>query len=70
MFDLIHGLGNILCVLAILGVPIAMIKPSLIKQDNRFLALRALGGLFLIGFMLVAVGAYYGGMLQPTPIPQ
>jgi hypothetical protein len=70
MFELIHGLGNILCVLAIIGLPLGLLKPSLLKQPDRFAVLRTLGSLFLIGFMLVAVGAYYGGMLQPTPIPQ
>lgn len=65
MFELIHGLGNILCVLALAGVPIALIKPQLIKQQSRGDALKLLGGLFLTGFVLVAVGAYYGGMLIP-----
>ncbi len=63
MFELIHGLGNIICVLALVGVPIAMIKPQLIKQSTRLDAIKLLGGLFVAGFILVAVGAYYGGML-------
>jgi hypothetical protein len=60
MFDLIYGLGNILCVLALAGVPLALLKPDLLKQDSRSEALRKVGGLFLIGFVMVAVGQYYG----------
>ncbi len=60
MFDLIYGLGNILCVLALAGVPLALLKPDLLKQDSRSEALRKVGALFLIGFVMVAVGQYYG----------
>lgn len=60
MFDLIYGLGNIVCVLALAGVPLALLKPELLKQHSRTEALRLVGGLFLIGFLMVAVGQYYG----------
>ena len=35
MFDLIFGLGNILCVLAVCGLPIGLINPTFLKQKNR-----------------------------------
>lgn len=63
MYEMIHGLGNILCVLAIAGLPIGLIKPALLKQETRIEVIKVLSILFLSGFCLVAVGAYYGGML-------
>jgi hypothetical protein len=59
MFELIYGLGNIVCVLALAGVPLALIKPALLKQHSRTDAVRMMGGLFLGGFLMVAVGQFY-----------
>jgi hypothetical protein len=60
MFDLIFGLGNIICVLALCGLPIGLINPVLLKQKTRSAVFQLLGSLFLVGFVMVAVGQYYG----------
>lgn len=60
MFDLIFGLGNILCVLAVCGLPIGLINPIFLKQKSRADVFKVLGSLFLLGFGMVAVGQYYG----------
>lgn len=63
MFALVHGLGNIICVLSLFAFVIGLINPTLIKQESRQGVMRFSAVAFLIGFILVAVGAYYGGML-------
>ena len=60
MFNLIFGLGNIICVLAVCGLPIGLINPISIKQKSRTDVLRVLGSLFFFGFLMVPVGQYYG----------
>jgi hypothetical protein len=60
MFDLIFGLGNIICVLAVCGLPIGLINPVFLKQKTRTDVFKLLGSLFLAGFVMVAVGQYYG----------
>ena len=64
MFDLIFGLGNIICALAVCGLPIGLINPVFLKQKTRADVFKLLGSLFLAGFFMVAVGQYYG-TLQP-----
>lgn len=64
MFALVHGLGNIVCVLSLFAFVIGLINPKFIKQESRQGVMRFSAVAFLIGFILVAVGAYYGGMLQ------
>jgi hypothetical protein len=64
MFDLIFGLGNIICTLAVCGLPIGLINPVFLKQKTRTDVFKLLGSLFLAGFLMVAVGQYYG-----TPQP-
>ena len=64
MFDLIFGLGNIICALAVCGLPIGLINPVFLKQKTRADVFKLLGLLFLAGFLMVAVGQYYG-----TPQP-
>ena len=64
MFELIHGLGNIICVLSLFAFVIGLINPKFIKQQTRQGVVRVSTIAFLAGFILVAVGAYYGGMLQ------
>ena len=64
MFDLIFGLGNINCALAVCGLPIRLINPVFLKQRTRTDVFKLLGSLFLAGFLMVAVGQYYG-----TPQP-
>jgi hypothetical protein len=64
MFDLIFGLGNIICALAVCGLPIGLINPVFLKQKTRADVFKLLGSLFLAGFLIVAVGHYYG-----TPQP-
>ena len=59
MFDLIFGLGNIR-VLAVCGLPIGLINPIFLKQKSRADVFKVLGSLFLLGFVMVAVGQYYG----------
>jgi hypothetical protein len=64
MFDLIFGLRNIIRALAISGLPIGHINPVFLKQKTRTDVFKLLGSLFLAGFLMVAVGQYYG-----TPQP-
>ena len=64
MFALVHGLGNIICVLALVAFVIGLINPKFIKHESRQGVMRFSAVAFLTGFILVAVGAYYGGMLQ------
>ena len=67
MFDLIFGLGNILCVLAVCGLPIGLINPIFLKQKSRADVFKVLGSLFLLGFVMGAVGQYCGSpQLYPT----
>jgi hypothetical protein len=56
MFDLIFGLGNIICALAVCGLPIGLINPVFLKQKTRADVFKLLGSLFLAGFLMVAVG--------------
>jgi len=63
MYALIHGLGNIICVLSLCGFVIGLINPTFIRQGSRQGVVRFCASAFLVGFILVAVGAYYGGML-------
>ena len=64
MFDLIFGLGNIICALAVCVLPIGLINPVFLKQKTRADVFKLLGSLFLASFLMVAVGQYYG-----TPQP-
>ncbi|NBS12091.1 MAG: hypothetical protein EBS77_05390 [Gammaproteobacteria bacterium] len=64
MFELVHGLGNIICVLSLFMFAIGLINPKFTKQENRQGVIRVSALAFLTGFILVAVGAYYGGMLS------
>jgi hypothetical protein len=61
MFELIFDFGNIICVLAICGLPVGLINPVFIKQKSRADVFKLLSSLFLLGFLMVAVGQYYGG---------
>ena len=60
MFDLIFGLRNIIRALAVCGLPIEHINPVVLKRKTRTDVSKPLGSLFLIGFLMVAVGKYYG----------
>lgn len=60
MFDLIFGLRNIIRALAVCGLPIERINPVVLKRKTRTDVSKLLGSLFLIGFLMVAVGKYYG----------
>lgn len=60
MFDLMFGLGNIVRALAVCGLPIGLLNPILLKQKTRTDVFKVLGSMFLIGFLMVAVGQYYG----------
>ena len=51
MFDLMVGLGNIVC---------ALLNPILLKQKTRTDMFKVLSSMFLVGFLMVAVGQYYG----------
>ena len=64
MFDLIFGLRNTTRALAVCGFPIGHINPVFLKQKTRTDVFKLLGSLFLAGFLMVAVGQYYG-----TPQP-
>ena len=46
MFDLIFGLGNIICALAVCGLPIGLINPVFLKQKTRTDVFKLLGSLF------------------------
>jgi hypothetical protein len=59
MFDLIFGLRNTTRTLAVCGFPIGHINPVFWKK-TRTDVFKLLGSLFLIGFLMVAVGQYYG----------
>ena len=60
MFDLMFGLGNIVRALAVCGLSIGLLNPILLKQKTRTDVFKVLGSMFLIGFLMVAVGQYYG----------
>ena len=60
MFDLMFGLGTIVCALAFCGLPIGLLNPILLKQKTRIDVFKVLGSMFLVGFLMVAVGQYYG----------
>ena len=60
MFDQIFGLGNIVCALAVCELPIRLLNPVLLKKKMRTDVFKVLGSIFLIGFLMVAVGHYYG----------
>lgn len=60
MFDLIFGLWNIVCAFAVCGLSIGLLNPVLLKQKMRTNVFKVLGSMFLIGFLTVAVGQYYG----------
>jgi hypothetical protein len=47
-------------VLAVCGLPIGLINPIFLKQKSRADVFKVLGSLFLLGFVMVAVGQYYG----------
>lgn len=63
MFELIHGLGNIICVLSLGMFAVGLVNPKFVRQETRQGVLRISALAFLTGFVLVAVGAYYGGLL-------
>jgi hypothetical protein len=54
------GLGNIVRALAVCGLPIGLLNPILLKQKTRTDVLKVLDSMFLVGFLMVAVGQYYG----------
>ena len=58
MFDLIFGLGNVIRILAIFGLPIGLINPFFTKQKSKTDVFKAPGSLFFLGFVTVAVGQY------------
>jgi len=60
MFDLMFELGNIVCALAVCGLPIGLLNPIFLKQKTRTDVFKVLGSMFLVGFLMVAVGQYYG----------
>ena len=60
MFDLMFGLGTIVCALAVCGLPIGLLNPILLNQKTRTDVFKVLGSMFLVGFLMVAVGQYYG----------
>ena len=60
MFDPMFGLGNIVRALAVSGLPIELLNPVLLKQKPRADVFEVFGSMFLIGFLMVVVGQYYG----------
>ena len=60
MFDLMFGLGNIVRALAVCGLPIGLLNPILLKQKTRTDVFKVLGSMFTVGFLMVAIGQYYG----------
>ena len=60
MFELTFGLGNTVRWHAVCGLPIGLLNPVLLKQKARTGGFKVLGSIFLIRFLMVAVGQYYG----------
>ena len=60
MFDLMFELGNLVCALAVFGLPIGLLNPILLKQKTRTDVFKVLGSMFIVGFLMVAVDQYYG----------
>ncbi len=60
MFDPIFGPGNFVRALAVCGLPIELLNPVLLKQKPRADVFEVSGAMFLIEFLLVVVGQYYG----------
>ncbi len=60
MFDLMFGLGTIVCALAVCGLPIGLLNPILLNQKTRADVFKVLDSMFLVRFLMVAVGQYYG----------
>ena len=54
------GLGNIVRALAVCGLPIGLLNPILLNQKTRADVFKVLDSMFLVRFLMVAVGQYYG----------